>query len=74
VSLEIFLEGSRRSQLFNTEDPPELVGVGTEIPAQQSLRELDLSGSAIVSLPTWFNRFVRLKRLDLKIASNFEKF
>jgi Leucine-rich repeat (LRR) protein len=66
VSLEIFLEGSRRSKLFYTEDPPELVGVGTEIRAQQSLRELDLSGSAIVSLPTWFNRFVRLEKLDLK--------
>ncbi|XP_059451016.1 disease resistance protein RPV1-like [Corylus avellana] len=66
VSLEIFLEGSRRSQLFNTEDPPVPVGVGTEIPGQQSLRELDLSGSAIASLPTWFNRFVRLEKLDLK--------
>ncbi|XP_059454810.1 disease resistance protein Roq1-like [Corylus avellana] len=65
LSLEVFLEGSRRSQLFNTKDPPELVGVGTEIPAQQSLRELDLSGSAIVSLPIWFNGFVQLKNLYL---------
>jgi Leucine-rich repeat (LRR) protein len=65
VSLEIFLERSRRSQLFNTEDPTELVGVGTLIPAQQSLRELDLSGSAIVSLPTWFNKFVKLEELSL---------
>jgi hypothetical protein len=27
MSLEIFLEGTSRSQLFNTEDPPELVGL-----------------------------------------------
>ncbi|XP_059454790.1 protein SUPPRESSOR OF npr1-1, CONSTITUTIVE 1-like isoform X1 [Corylus avellana] len=67
VSLEIFLEGSRSSQLFNTEDPPEPVGVGIEIPAQQSLSELDLSGcSAIVSLPRFFNRFVQLRSLNLE--------
>ena len=65
VSLEIFLEGSRRSQLFNMEDPQEPVGVGTLIPAQQLLRELDLSGSAIVSLPIWLNRFVKLEELNL---------
>ncbi|XP_059454645.1 disease resistance protein Roq1-like [Corylus avellana] len=73
ASLEIFLEGIRRSQLFNTEDPPELVGVGTEIPAQQSLRELDLSGSAIVSLPTWFNRFVKLEELRLENCKRLQK-
>ncbi|XP_059455279.1 disease resistance protein RPV1-like [Corylus avellana] len=66
VSLEIFLEGSRKSHLFNTEDPPEPMGVGTEIPAQQSLREIDLSYSAIVSLPILFNKFVKLEVLRLK--------
>ncbi|XP_059455283.1 disease resistance protein RPV1-like [Corylus avellana] len=73
VSLEIFLEGSRKSQLFNTEDPPEPMGVGTEIPAQQSLRKINLSDSAIVSLPTFFNRFVKLEKLYLEGCKQLRK-
>ncbi|XP_059455234.1 disease resistance protein RPV1-like [Corylus avellana] len=82
MSLEIFLEG-RRSQLFNTWDPPKPMGRGRLFPTLQSsslvnsvvteskdcffsLEELDLSSSAIVSLPTWFNKFVELKCLTLK--------
>ncbi|XP_059455281.1 disease resistance protein RPV1-like [Corylus avellana] len=80
VSLEIFLEGSIKSQLFNTEDPPEPMGVGTASSALQpveqkfqlecsfnSLEFLDLSGSPIVSLPIWFNKFVKLEEFLTKI-------
>jgi hypothetical protein len=47
VSLEIFLEEGRRCELFNTWDPPKLVGVKTIFLAQQSLTCLDLSGTPI---------------------------
>ncbi|XP_059454151.1 protein SUPPRESSOR OF npr1-1, CONSTITUTIVE 1-like [Corylus avellana] len=73
LSLEIFLEGSRKSLLFNTEDPPERMGVGTEIPAQQSLRKIDLSYSGIVSLPIWFNKFVKLEELHLNNCKRLRK-
>ncbi|XP_062157857.1 probable disease resistance protein RPP1 [Alnus glutinosa] len=38
-----------------------------------SLRFLDLSGSAIVSLPTWFNTFVGLKDLYLNGCNQLEE-
>jgi hypothetical protein len=65
VSLEIVLEQGRRSQLINTGGSPEPVGVGTVFPAHQLLEYLDLSGSTIVSVSTWFNTFVSLKQLYL---------
>ena len=70
VSLAIFLEEFRRSQS----------GVGMGFPGNNvqtesdfliqcdcpsSLEYLYLSSSSIVSLPTWFNKFVGLKRLAL---------
>ncbi|XP_059455239.1 TMV resistance protein N-like [Corylus avellana] len=89
VSLVILLEETRRSQLFNTWDTQEPVGVGTEFPALQSsslgdsvvtesycpfsLRNLDLTSSAIVSLPTWFNRFVGLQWLFLNDCKQLEE-
>ena len=83
VSLAIFLEEDKRSQLFNT--PPEaLFQVGTVFPALilgnhvlaesdfliqpdylSSLTSLNLSSSAIVSLPAWLNKFVGLEELYL---------
>jgi hypothetical protein len=66
VSLELFLEEGRRCELFNMWDPPKLVGVKTIFLAQQSLTCLDLSGTPIVSLSTWFNTFVRLRRLYMR--------
>jgi hypothetical protein len=75
-SLEVFLEEARRSELFNTCVPPDPLRVGTVPPALlplerkfqlecpfNSLELLDLSDSAIVSLPTFFNRFVKLEYL-----------
>jgi hypothetical protein len=53
VSLEIVLEESRSQG-------------ETVFPAQQLLSDLNISGRAIVSLPTWFKRFVGLKKLHLK--------
>jgi hypothetical protein len=38
-----------------------------------SLEDLDLSSSAIVSLPTWFNKFVGLKRLTLEDCKQLRK-
>jgi hypothetical protein len=73
MSLEIFLEQSRRSQLINTGGPPELVRVGTVSPAHQLLGYLDLSGSAIVSILTWFNTFVRLWWLSLEDCKQIRK-
>jgi Leucine-rich repeat (LRR) protein len=82
ISLAIFLEEDKRSQLFNT--PEALFQVGTVFPALilgnhvlaesdfliqpdylSSLRHLDLSSSAIVSLPAWLNKFVGLEELVL---------
>jgi hypothetical protein len=82
VSLAMFLEKGRRSQLFNA--PEALFQVGTVFPAlilgnhvrtesdfliqpdcPSSLEYLYLSGTAIVILPVWLNKFVGLKRLYL---------
>jgi hypothetical protein len=95
VSLAIFLEEPRRSQLLNTWDPPRPVGVRTASSALQSsslgnnvvtesdflierdcprnLKVLNLSHSAIVSLPTWLNRFVRLEELCLSHCQKLEE-
>ncbi|XP_059429066.1 TMV resistance protein N-like [Corylus avellana] len=72
VSLAIFLEEGRRF--------PNLI-LGNHVPLESDLliqhdcpsrfELLDLSGSAIVSLPVWLNKFAGLKRL---VASNLEKF
>jgi hypothetical protein len=47
--------------------------VATESYCPFSLRRLDLSSSAIVSLPTWFNRFVGLQRLFLNDCKQLEE-
>ncbi|XP_059455249.1 disease resistance protein Roq1-like [Corylus avellana] len=54
VSLAILLDEPRKSVETESKDCPS------------SLEYLDLSSSAIVSLPTWFNRFVGLRRLTLE--------
>jgi Leucine-rich repeat (LRR) protein len=70
VSLAIFLEEDRR---FQFQVPALILGdnvliesdflIQRECPLK--LEYLDLSGSAIVSLPTWFNKFVGLESLHL---------
>jgi Leucine-rich repeat (LRR) protein len=90
VSLAIFLEEGRRSQLLNT--PEALFQVGTVFPelilgnhgltesdfliqrdCPSSLTSLNLSGSAIVSLPAWLNKFVGLEYLSLNGCKQLEE-
>ncbi|XP_059455272.1 disease resistance protein RPV1-like [Corylus avellana] len=67
VSLDIFLEEHRRSSLILGKNV--LTESVTSIPRYcpfNSLEYLNLSSTAIVSLPTWFKRFVGLKQLHLE--------
>ncbi|XP_059454809.1 disease resistance protein RPV1-like [Corylus avellana] len=67
VSLDIFLEEHRRSSLSLGKNV--LTESVTSIPRYcpfNSLEYLNLSSTAIVSLPTWFKRFVGLKQLHLE--------
>jgi hypothetical protein len=79
LSFEVFLGEARRCQLFNTCVPQDPLWVGTISSAVQpleqkfqlecpfnSLKHLNLSDSAIISLPSLFNSFVRLTTLSLK--------
>jgi hypothetical protein len=69
VSLKIFLEEARRS-------PEALFQVGNHVLTESefliqrdcpsSLTSLDLTGSAVVNLPTWLNTFVGLEILYLE--------
>jgi Leucine-rich repeat (LRR) protein len=68
VSLEIFLEEARRSpealfQVANHVLTESKFLIQRDCPS--SLRSLDLSGSAVVNLPTWLNTFVGLEDLCL---------
>jgi len=95
VSLAIFLEEPRRSQLLKTWDSTKPVGVRTassalrlsslgnnvvtksdfliERDCPRNLKVLDLTHSAIVSLHTWLNRFVRLEELYLSHCKKLEE-
>ncbi|XP_059455252.1 disease resistance protein RPV1-like [Corylus avellana] len=61
VSLAILLEEPRKSVVTESEDCP------------MSLEYLDLSSSAIVSLPTWFNKFVGLGCLTLEDCKQLQE-
>ncbi|XP_059455280.1 disease resistance protein RML1B-like [Corylus avellana] len=67
VSLVLFIEETRRSQFVYTRGPLKPVGVGSQ------LTTLNLSSSAVVSLPIWFNTFVRLKWLFLKDCKQLQE-
>jgi Leucine-rich repeat (LRR) protein len=73
VSLAIFLEEARRSHLLNMRNPPGPVNFLIQHDCPSSLRSLDLSGSAIVSLPSWLNEFVGLEELYLKDCKKLEE-
>ena len=72
VSLKIFLEEHRRSstlQSLSTLGKNVQTESDTSIPRYcpfNSLEYLNLSSTAIVSLPSWFKRFVGLKQLHLE--------
>jgi hypothetical protein len=82
-SLAKFLEEPRRSQLLNTWNPLQSLSVRNnvktepnfliELDCPTSLKVLDLSHSAIVSLPAWLNRFVGLEELYLNGCKQLEE-
>jgi hypothetical protein len=73
VSLEIFLEEARRSQLFNAPEALTESEFLIQRDCPSSLGILNLSGTAIVSLPTWLNTFVGLRSLQLNNCNQLKE-
>jgi Leucine-rich repeat (LRR) protein len=73
VSLKIFLEDARRSPLFNAPKALTESEFLIQRDCPSSLGILNLSGTAIVSLPTWLNTFVGLDMLYLNSCNQLEE-